>query len=230
MTVITRREKGSALTHDELDDNFVDLKTNPDGTVYPKDTGIGIKVDVDSPTFPWFDMEGVLLADGTANKNTYLGGIKQLQFTEGDDADVSYHIPHDYLPGSDLFIHVHWSHDSTFVTGGTVTWAFETIYSKGHNQDTFKTPVNISVIDNASPIQYQHLIAETVATSVGGSAVNLDVNDIEIDGIIVCRLYLDSNDIETSNASTVNPFVHFADLHYQSIVIGTKNKAPNFYI
>jgi hypothetical protein len=51
---------------------------------------------------------------------------------------------------------------------------------------------------------------------------------MEVDGIIMCRLYLDSNDIITSGG-TVNPFVHFVDLHYQSTGIGTKGKAPNFY-
>lgn len=229
MAIITREEKGSALSHDELDNNFIELKNNPDGATFPKDAGIGIKVDIDDPTFPWFDMEGTILADGTANRAPYIGGISQVQFVEGEDAYVSFHMPHDYVPNTDMYIHTHWSHNSTVVTGGTVTWVFETMYAKGHNQQAFKTPVNISVVDTVNTIQYQHQIAETIATSDGGSAVTLDINEMEVDGIIICRVYLDSNDLETSDGSTVNPFVHFADLHYQSNVVGTKNKAPDFY-
>lgn len=230
MAIITRAEKGSALTHNELDNNFVELETSPDGKIFPKTSGVGIKVDVDAPTYPWFDLEGIVsTSSGSAVHNLYIGGIKQPQFEEGQDAYVSFHMPHDYIPNSEMYIHTHWSHNSTVVTGGTVTWAFETIYAKGHNQEPFKTPVNISVIDTANPVQYQHQIAETQATSVGGSAVTLATEDMEVDGIIVCRLYLDSNDLETSDGSIVNPFIHFADLHYQSSGIGTKNKAPNFY-
>lgn len=230
MAIITRAEKGSALTHDEQDNNFIELEQSPEGKVFPKTSGIGIKVDVDAPTFPWFDMEGFISsADGSSSQNIYIGGIKQAQFAEGDDGYVSFHLPHDYVPGSELYIHTHWSHNTEVVTGGTVTWAFETIYSKGHNTDAFKTPVIISVVDTVNIIQYQHQIAETVATSAGGSAVSLATEDIEVDGIIICRVYLDSNDIETSDSSIVNPFVHFVDVHYQSTGIGTKNKAPDFY-
>lgn len=230
MAVVTREGKGSALTHIELDNNFNELENSPEGKVFPKTTGIGIKVDVDAPTFPWQDIEGVILtSEGSASMQPYIGGMNQPQFIEGEDAYVSFHIPHDYLEGSELYIHVHWSHNSAVVTGGSVTWAFETIYAKGHNQEPFKTPINISIIDNANIVKYQHQIAENISTSAGGSAVTLATEDIEVDGVIICRIYLDSNDIETSNASIVNPFAHFADIHYQSTGIGTKNKAPNFY-
>jgi heme-degrading monooxygenase HmoA len=67
-------------------------------------------------------MEGVLLTDGaTCTLDNYIGNIKQPHFAEGQDGFVSFHMPHDYVPGTEMFIHVHWSHNSTIVTGGSVT-------------------------------------------------------------------------------------------------------------
>lgn len=227
MAIITRTSKGSALTHAEMDNNLTELDKIPTGKVFPKTSGVGIKIDTDNPAFGWHDIIGAItFGQGTSTFEIYRGGIKQAQFAEGQDSYVSFHMPHDYLQGSPIYIHAHWSHNSAVVTGGTVTWAFETIYAKGHNQTAFSAPVIIAVIDYASSIQYQHMIAETVASD-GGSVLN--TNDLEVDGVIISRLYLDSNDIQTSNGSTVNPFVHFVDIHYQSTGLPTKNKAPNFW-
>lgn len=229
MAIVTRAGKGAALTHTEMDNNLTELNTRPDGQTFPSDPTVGIKISGATPDWGWVDLLGTLITvDGTATETVYIGNIKQPQFAEGDDAYISFHMPHDYVLGSEMYIHIHWSHNTAIVTGGTVTWAFETTYSKGHNQDYFRTPVIITVASSGSTIPYQHIIAETVATTPGGSAVLLNTNDMEIDGIIICRIYLDSNDLLTTGA-TVNPFVHYVDLHYQSTGIGTKNKAPNFY-
>lgn len=227
MTIITRTSKGSALTHAEMDNNLSELDKIPTGKVFPKTSGVGIKIDTDNPEFGWHDLIGYINSgQGTSTFQTFSGGIKQAQFAEGQDAYVSFHMPHDYLQGSPIYIHAHWSHNSTVVTGGTVTWVFETIYAKGHQQAPFSTPKLISVVQSASTVQYEHMIAETVASDGGGL---LTTNDLEVDGIIMSRLYLDSNDLQTSNASVVNPFVHFVDIHYQSTGLPTKNKAPNFW-
>ena len=98
-----------------------------------------------------------------------------------------------------------------------------------YNQSAFETPVIISTIQGVSTTAYQHMIAETVASTIGGSAVLLDTNELEVDGIIQTRVYLDSNDIKTSNATIVKPFIHFVDIHYQSTGLPTKNRAPNFW-
>lgn len=230
MAIVTRGGKGSELSHAELDNNFVELDKIPNGKAFPKESNIGIKIDVDNPDFGWGDIVGTIIsAHGTSAENAYIGGIKQTQFAEEEDAYVSFHMPHEYVPGTELFLHVHWSHNSAVVTGGTVTWAFEVTYSKGHNQAEFNIPVIVSIVDAASNLQYHHRIAETVATTPGGGPTLLDTNLIEVDGILLCRLYLDSNDIVTSDASVVNPFVHFVDVHYRSSGIPTKEKSPNFY-
>jgi hypothetical protein len=233
MSIITREGKGAALTHEEMDNNFIELDTIPNGKVFPNTKGVGIEISGTTSDFGWHDLIGQLYNVeedvNAAQYNPYIGGVRNYQFVEGHEAFVNFHVPHDYLPGSEIYVHAHWSHNSTVVTGGTATWVFETIYAKGHNQGAFQTPVLISVLQAASPIQRQHLIAETVGSVDGGSAVLLNTLDLEVDGIIQIRLYLDSNDIATSNATVVNPFVHFVDIHYQSTGLPTKNKAPDFW-
>lgn len=234
MTITIRSEKGSELTHAEMDENFTDLRDRPNGMTFPSDKTLGIKIDLVTPEFGWHDIVGHLFVEHAvgipADFAIYRGGIRAFQFPiEGTEVFVDFHIPHDYVHGTPIYIHVHWSHNSTLVTSGSVTWAFEIMYSKGHNQAPFGVPVIISVIDAVNTTQYQHQIAENVASTSGGSAVLLDTNELEVDGVIQCRLYLDSNDIVTSDASAVHPYAHFVDIHYQSTGLPTKNRAPDFW-
>jgi len=233
MTITTRSGKGSALTHSEVDANFVELDTIPNGKVFPKTQNIGIKVDTSTPTFPWLDLTGeisiISTAPNPAAMESYRDGIWQIAFDEGDAAFINFHLPHDYVVGTPIFMHIHWSHNSTVVTGGSATFGFEMIYSKGHNQGAFAASSTLTILQNASTTQYQHMIAEAQASTTGGSPVALDTDLLEPDGIICCRVFLDSNDIVTSNLSVPKPFVHFVDIHYQSTGIGTKNKTPNFW-
>jgi hypothetical protein len=159
----------------------------------------------------------------------YVGGIYAIRFDESESAFVNFHIPHDYVVGSPIHIHAHWSHNDGYVTGGSATFGFEMIYAKGHNTGAFGPTITASVLQNASTTRYQHMIAEVQASTTGGSGTSLDTDLIEPDGVICCRMFLDSNDITTSDLSVAYPFVHFVDIHYQSTGIGTKNRAPNFW-
>lgn len=232
MSIILRSVKGAALTHNELDNNFIELR---DGTniQVPKTQGAGIKVGPNgSETFGWHDLTGTLQVygdPGDATRTVYRGGIKALQFTETDSAYTDFHMPHDYLMGSTIYIHAHWSHTSTLVTGGSVTWGFELMYAKGHNQGAFADPITVSVAQNASTTQYQHMIAEGSASTPGGSLVTLDTDLLEVDGIIQCRIFLDSNDITVSGGGIPEPYVHTVDIHYQSTGVPTKQRAPDFW-
>lgn len=231
MAITLRADKGSELTHTEMDVNFSDLRDGVDLQV-PKTQGTGLKIDsLGTPDFGWHDLNGVGDIIGLGNDpsmSIYRDTLPEFQFTENNEALFRFHLPHDYAMGTDIFIHVHWSHNSLIVTGGSCTWAFESTYAKGHNQDTFGATGVVSIVQSASTIQYQHMIAETAMSVSGGSATQFDTDNLEVDGVILTRMYLDSNDL-TSSGAVPNPFVHFVDIHYQSTGVPTKQRAPDFW-
>jgi len=192
----------------------------------------GIKIDRAAPDYGWQDMLGAIRVHGTGGDepvyNIYRDGIRQYEFnTIGDEVWVEFHIPHDYATGTDLYIHSHWSHhNASTITTGSLTWTFETTYAKGHNQAPFPATTNSTAIHNAATTnvpQYQHMITEVQLSASGGGVGLIDTDDIEIDGLILVRV------AKTEDTMADNPFLHFADIHYQSTGITTKNKAPDFY-
>ena len=134
-------------------------------------------------------------------------------------------MPHDYVPNTDMYIHTHWSHIHSSLSGGGVTWAFEVSYSKGHNQAAFSAPITINAPQDASLIQYQHMIDEVQLSAAGGAGGLLVTENLEVDGIILVRAALAGNTLSPTN----EPFLHFIDIHYQTTHLGTKQKAPDFW-
>jgi hypothetical protein len=205
-------------------------------------SGTGVKVDLTTPTFGWHDMLGPISIRGVGatdpGYNVYRGGIRGYQFAVNDEVFIEFHIPHDYVPGSDLHIHAHWSVKQTTkagaatnaVTGGSVTWSFEASYSKGHNQAAFSVPVTATVTQNASTTQYQHMIAEVQLSAATPSGSQIDSDNIEVDGLLLVRAYLSANNMTVSAGSVPAPFLHMVDIHYQTNNLATKNKAPSFYV
>ena len=47
---------------------------------------------------------------------------------------LQVHVPHDYVPGTDIYFHVHWSNAAATPNTGNVIWGFEYSYAKGHQQ------------------------------------------------------------------------------------------------
>lgn len=233
MTIISRNEKGDELTYAEMDANIEELRDIPEGKIFPKTQNKGILIDKDDTDFGWHDLPAMGFVDpNSANMPswaTYRGGISDFQFAENNEMLARFHIPHDYAMGTNMFIHVHWSHNSTLVTGGSVTFGWELTYAKGHDQDFFPAPIFVSVAQNVSLNQYQHMVAETALSVSGGSANQLDTNILEVDGLVLSRFFLDSNDITVSGGAVPDPFVHFIDIHYQSTGVPTKQKAPDFW-
>ena len=211
---------------------------NLDFLVFPKESGKGVKVDQVSPSFGWRDLLGRVSVRGTGAADPaltiYRGSNRQFQFSNAitNEVFLEIHLPHDYVMGSDVYLHTHWSQiavDSGGPAGvpGNVKWSFDLLYAKGHNQGAFSAPITAFVTQTASGTQYQHMIAEVQISSSTPSATQLSSSTLEPDGVLLVRVWRNPNDA----ADTLNqaPFLHFADLHYQSTSIGTKQKAPDFY-
>lgn len=200
--------------------------------IVPKSSAEGIYVDTEDPTFGWRDIVGILKTRAGATNPTdavYVGGLRQLQCAVNDELTINYHIPHDYKAGTDIFIHPHWSHNATTVTGGSVTWGLEFTYSKGHNQAAFSAPVSSSLVSNASTTQYQHILTDLQISAASPNANQIDTDLLEPDGILLVRFYLSANNITVSGGGVPAPFIHCVDVHYQSTSVATKQRAPDFY-
>lgn len=213
-----------------------DLKygTNATTNLYlPKASGNGIKVDLTTPTFGFSDILGDQFSKNTgATKpvlTTYNGAINGWLFGVGDEAYISYHIPHDYVAGTDIFLHIHWSHISTIVTGGTITFKATSIYSKGHSQAAFGAPAVGTFVGTTSTTQYMQVLTEVQYSDSAPTGLEVDTDLLEPDGVIELTFEVDANNI-TSGGAVPDIFVHFVDIHYQTTgLIGTKAKAPDFY-
>jgi hypothetical protein len=216
-----------------MDTNLTDLRDGVDLKV-PKTQNAGVRVDsLGTPTYSWRDMNATVRIDETGptkpSWSVFRGNFRQMLFEVNDEGYFTFHMPHEYVTNSPIYIHVHWSHAATLVTGGSVTWAFELSAAKGHNQGAFNVPVTISVVQNASTVQYQHLIAEGLCADIAGAGGTLDLGIIEPDTLILGRVYLAANNLTVSGGGVPNIFLHEVDLHIQTTVVGTKQKQPPFW-
>jgi hypothetical protein len=240
MTITTRTAKGSALTTAEMDTNWTDLRDGVGGLRLPKTSGLGIKVDsTGTPTFPWRDLIGDITPKasgvGSPTLATFRGGnVRSFFYSAGDDGDAVFHIPHDYVPGTDLFLHLHWAHNGTAISGSLVV-NFYITYAKGHNQASdgnFAAEVTrtltVSTPNIATVPQYRHRVDETQISAASPAASQIDSDIIETDGLIL--VHFDTVTIPTITGGSTNEPAYFTlDIHYQSTSIGTKQKAPDFW-
>jgi len=229
MTITYRGVKGQAITAGEYDATVLDLDTRPTGQVYSKGRDIGIKVDTDAPDWGWEDMQGQLFYEiGSPTEPTFdvwNGSIKKRRFDINDEGFITLHVTHKYAMGTDVFFHIHWSHNSGTVTSGAPVFAIEGTYAKGHNQAAFGTPISFTISEPASTTKLQHMVTEVQMTNAGGTGGLIDTADIEVDGIFELRFYLASNTMDGG----ATPFVHMADGHNQETGVTTKQRTPDFW-
>jgi hypothetical protein len=185
----------------------------------------------------WQDLLGpIIVRDSGATAPTLstfrAGQIKQYSFDTSDVIGFSFHLPHNYKRGTDIYFHVHWSHNGTAISGN-MTWTYHATYAKGHDQEIFPAEVsgviNRNTVNIATTPRYIHALDEVALSTPGGSASLLDTDALEVDGLIFVQLV--ATTIPTITGGSPNePFLFMADIHYQADMFGTKNKAPNFYV
>lgn len=206
------------------------------GITYAKEAGSGAQVDPDDPDYPFRDLEGIVLPDEIgANRPTltpFRGGrVREYAYGATDRVSLRYHMPHDIAPNRDAFIHFHWAHNGTAISG-TLQATFSYTYAKGHYQEIFipekQLTFNIPITDINSHPRWEHFIDEIPIFTELGSATELSWADIEPDALLEADLTVDVIPTITGGAPN-EPFILTADLHYRSTGTGTKQKAPDFY-
>lgn len=204
---------------------------NPDSVVLegsptlPKTSGVGIKLDPLDPTFGWRDITAPVDVRGFGGNDPDFvvygaTSIRQYSFSASADKEVFlvFHIPHDWVFGTAIHFHAHWSNAAAVPNTGNVVWGFDYSFAKGFDQDSFPAVTSVTVTQASSSIRYRHMIAETEAVTIPG---------LEVDGLILVRGYRKASD--PADTCTDAVFLHTMDIHYQSSNVATKNKAPNFY-
>lgn len=204
--------------------------------VLPKTSGVGIKVDEAVPTFGWKDLLGRIdPRDGGATAPALAvyraGRVREYAFAANDEADLQFHMPHDWVPGTDIFIHAHWSHHGTAISGSLVV-DFFTTFAKGFGGAIFpaevQTTLTVSTPNVATIPQYSHRINEVQLSAASPTANQIDTDSLEVDALLLVNMRVTT--IPTISGGVSNdPFIHHIDIHYQSNGMATKNKAPNFY-
>lgn len=218
--------------------------------IIDKASGNGIKIDTATPTFSFRDLIGDIKTRPAAGGGAaaqpdfvaYRGNIYGYRFGTNapndhiHEAFIEYHVPHDYVPGTDIHMHVHWSQVTVDDIGGGVPgvaeWFFDITYADGYGTaggagDPFVAPKTISVTQQGSTTQYGHMIAEVVITGATDTATTFDRDTIEVDGLFLLRVYRTPG---AGNDTLIeDTFVHFGDMHYQTTNIGTKDKNAPFY-
>jgi hypothetical protein len=170
----------------------------------------------------WRDITGQILTRGVpATDPTWTvvdgGPFSAWAFSVGDTVWISYHIPHDIVPSTDIHFHTHWMPDGTDTNN--VKWEYTYTYAKGFDQEAFNTTGTAVTSEEAGPgTAWQHMVTESAAVTISGLT--------EPDGIIYVRL---KRDTPTGGANSDTIFVLTADIHYRSTNYGTLGKAPDFY-
>lgn len=108
--------------------------TITDTLTLSKSPGAGVKVDPDAPTYGWRDIIGdvspKVAQPNAATIAAFRGGTYRAFFyNTGDLCFIMYHMPHDYVLGTDIFLHLHWGHNGTAISGQLVL-TFGITYAK----------------------------------------------------------------------------------------------------
>jgi hypothetical protein len=206
------------------------------GLVLKETPGVGFKVNETLPSYPWHDIIGQIYpkdsGPGSPALSSFRGGnFRALFYSVNDNGEGIYHIPHDYVPGTDLFIHMHWSHNGTAISGSLVL-GLNLSYAKGHQQATFGAEVAATLTVETPSIvvtpRYQHRVDELQITSSTPSASQINSNLIEPDGLLL--VHFNTVQIPVITGGIPNEPCYFTmDVHYQSTGIGTIQKSPDFW-
>ena len=198
--------------------------------IFNKDSGEGIRVDVDAPTFPWVDLLG-LIQPNTASPTTsptwgvFQPGVNGLSYNTSDILDCVFHVPHDWVLDSESEIHIHWGNNVALLEGDTFSIAPTVVF--GTRDGEFGAPVTLAPITYTAGVGglpiHSHIVTEVPLCRQAPTANQLNCGDVEVDGLFLVSFVVSSISIAGEL------FIFTADIHHQSTCIGTKNNASPFY-
>lgn len=176
-------------------------------------------------TVGWRDIVSDITVKGTKSTDpvwsSFINGLYAYKFSASalNEIWTTFHINHDYKPGSAIYLHTHWASNVATPNTGVVRWGFEYTIAKGHQQQAFPATSTVYVEQSQSSTPNMHHVAEIPA--------GINSSNLEPDTLILCRIFRDG---AHANDTCLDPvFLLTADAHYLCDRSATLNKAPNFY-
>ena len=123
---------------------------------------------------------------------------------------TNIHITHDWIIGSDVYPHVHWSHTTTPTSpNSTVRWGIEYTLAHGYSTAQFPTTTTIYIEQDVDgyAARTHHIAEVTMGNVIPGAS-------LEIDTVVLVRIFRDAGHV--NDTLTGDAFLHFVDFHYQS--------------
>lgn len=224
----------SATTISIIDDYILD-GTLTSATTSPTYDEILVTSGSDS-VYAWNDLIGQIIPrDSGGPQPAFVlfrgSNIYEYAFSTNDQVDkITFHIPHDWYSGMDeLFIHPHWGHNGTSITGDfVIDWYLS--YADGYSQEAFPEPIVLrqTIPTNiTSHPQWYHNINDFKIGDQGGTGGILDVGSMETDGLLRVAMKVISVPTISGGLSSA-PFIFTIDLHYQSTNLGTRERNAPF--
>jgi len=131
-----------------------------------------------------------------------------------DIASFKFHIPHDYVEDSDMYIHVHWSNNQVAPTGN-IKWIATMSYAQGYENGDFSADVVVNLPDaTVNGTQYTHHITESAAITAASFS-----DTFRTDGVFMVAIERDTSDTNADDAFFIE-----VDMHYLSDGRATLNK------
>lgn len=205
-----------------------------DSISFPKVKGKGIFIEDEGS---WVDIIGAInpktLGTTAAVLLPFKGEVKSWGHYAGSTGHLVYHIPHNYIVGSKVYLHTHWSHNGMNIQGKLkinyeISYGRRTIPNSpfAANITTSFLLEDLNITDYP---QYSHHLEDLLIAESSGSGTKLDADIIEPDGLIIVNYEIDTiPSIDGSEVENI-PYIHTFDLHIQTNIIGTINKDPDFW-
>lgn len=198
------------------------------GYLSAKIDGQDTPILIDDNDYVWKDNVSTFIIRAFTGGNnptfgTIIGNIQGLLFSPSTMNQVwcDYHIDHDIALNTAVYPHVHWCPLSN--ASGVVRWGIDYTIAKGHGQQAFSQQETIYINHYVPPgSNLVHMVSES-------SDLQAILSDrIEPDAVVKMRVFRDANHVNDTYPGRVHGWM--ADLHYRVARIGTRNKAPNFFL
>lgn len=201
MPIVYREVKGSALTYQELDGNFLDLATRTNEAWYMEGLEPTLRSGFGNP----------------AELASFKGNTTAYEFVPGSvmETYVNWDVPFSWAPGTDLYAAIHWSPAASTNTG-TVRWGLEFTYAavNGTFPDTSTFYVDTTVSTSSA---WKHI--QAVSSPFSGSLVAPNMR-------FLIRLFRDGAASEDTFPD--NAYLLGIDFYYRVNKFGTPSFTPPY--